>query len=70
MENGTNYQHIAICSCSQLQLELFSKHNCNNQVKKKEIGRACITYGKKRNAYMILMGEPRGQRSIEKFRPK
>jgi hypothetical protein len=39
-------------------------HNYNDQVKEYEIGRACNTYGEKRNAYRFLMGKPEGKRSL------
>jgi hypothetical protein len=49
-------------------LVLFSKYNYDDQVKKDEIGRACRTNGKKRNAYRILVGKPEGKRPLERPR--
>jgi hypothetical protein len=31
------------------------------------MGRACSTYGEKRNAYRILMGRPEGKGLLETF---
>jgi hypothetical protein len=33
-------------------------------VKEDEMGRACSTYGEKRNAYRILVGKPNGKRQL------
>jgi hypothetical protein len=33
-------------------------------VKEDEMGRACSTNGRKRNAYMILVGKPEGKRPL------
>jgi hypothetical protein len=32
------------------------------------MGRACSTYGEKRNAYRILVGEPEGKRPLGRHR--
>jgi hypothetical protein len=37
----------------------FSKYNDNDHVKEDKMGRACSTNGEKRNAYRILVGEPK-----------
>jgi hypothetical protein len=37
---------------------LFSKYNCNDQVKEDEMGRACNTNVEKRNAYRIFVRKP------------
>jgi hypothetical protein len=36
----------------------------NEMVKKDELGRACSTHGKKRNAYRILVGKQKGKRPL------
>jgi hypothetical protein len=36
----------------------------NDQVKEDEMGRACSTNGKKRNAYRILVGKPEEKRPL------
>jgi hypothetical protein len=38
------------------------------QVKEDEMGRACRTTGEKMNAYMILVGKPKGKRSLARPR--
>jgi hypothetical protein len=37
-------------------------------VKEDEMGRACSTNGEKRNAYRILVGEPKGRRPLGRSR--
>jgi hypothetical protein len=34
------------------------------------MGRACSTYGEKRNAYRILVGKPEGKRAVGRPRRK
>jgi hypothetical protein len=35
---------------------------------KDEIGRTCSTHGEKRNAYRILVGQPKGTRPLARIR--
>jgi hypothetical protein len=41
------------------ELRNFAKYNWNDQVKEDEMDRACNTNGEKRNAYRILVGNPK-----------
>jgi hypothetical protein len=42
----------------------MAMHNNNEQVREDEMGRACGTKGKKRNAYRLLIRKPKGKRPL------
>ena len=39
-----------------------------DQIKKKEIGRACSTYGERRSGYRVLVGKPGCKRTLGRLR--
>jgi hypothetical protein len=43
---------------------LHNQYSSNDQVKKDEMGRACITHGDKKNAYGMLVGKLEGKRPL------
>jgi hypothetical protein len=49
---------------------LFTKYNKNDQVNEDEMGGACSTNGEKRNAYMLLVGNPEGKRPLRRTRQR
>jgi hypothetical protein len=40
----------------------------DDQITENEIGKTCITHGKTRNAYKVLVGKPEGKRPFERTR--
>lgn len=42
----------------------FTKHYCDNQIKENEIGGACRTHGRMKNACKFLVGKTEGLRSL------
>jgi hypothetical protein len=47
---------------AQLYLFTFTKYYQDHQVNEDEMSGACITHGRIRNAYKILVGKPEGKR--------
>ena len=43
---------------------LLAKYYAGGQIKKNEMGRACITYGKRTDVYRSLVGKPEGKRPL------
>jgi hypothetical protein len=42
----------------------FAENNQNDEVKEDEMSRACSTQREKRNAHMVLVGNPEGKRKL------
>jgi hypothetical protein len=42
----------------------YTKYYLGDQIKKKEMGGACSTYGERRGAFIVLVGKPEGKRPI------
>jgi hypothetical protein len=44
------------------------KYHLGDQIKKNGMGRACSTYGERRDAYRALVGKPEGGRPLGRLR--